>query len=123
MATSTDLRAAIEEVQNQLPGEQLAGEGLGAYEADWATRVEQRVGALPWWVISAVVHAVIFLLATLLTVALPAAQTDEVVITSDVAQKKPPEFDEKKKRDIFRNPHEVKHETKVENPVVVHEKT
>ena len=40
MATSTDLRAAIEEVQNQLPEEQsLEGEGLGAaYQADLTTR-------------------------------------------------------------------------------------
>jgi hypothetical protein len=57
----------------------------------------------------------------LVGVALPPPQTDEVTITSDVAEKKPPEYDEKKKRDIFRNPHEVKHETQVENPVVVHE--
>jgi len=119
MATSTDLRAAIEEVQNQLPAGELEAEGL-EYRADWATRFERRVGALPWWTVSAVVHAAIFLLATLLTVALPAPQLDEVTITSDVAQKKPPEFDEKKQRDIFRNPHEVKADTKVDKPLVVH---
>jgi hypothetical protein len=115
------LRAAIQEVQSQLPEEQLAAEGLPAYDADWTTRLEQRVGALPWWVISAVVHAVLFLLVTLLSVALPPPQVDEVTITSDVARKKEPEYDPKKKRDIFKNPHEVKHETKVENPVVIHE--
>jgi hypothetical protein len=123
MATSTDLRAAIEEVQEQLPAEQLqAGEYFADYETDWATRLEQRVGALPWWVISAVVHSVIFLLVTLLSVALPAPQMDEVTIMSDVAKKKEPEYNPQKKRDIFKNPQEVKHETKVENPVVVHEK-
>jgi len=123
MATSTDLRAAIEEVQSQIPDEQLDLEGLeGAYEADLATRIEQRVGALPWWVISAVVHAVIFLLATLIGVAMPPPQTDEVTITTDVAEKKPPEYDEKKKRDVFRNMNEVKAEKQVENPLVVHEK-
>ena len=83
MATSTDLRAAIEEVQNQLPAGELEAEGL-EYRADWATRFERRVGALPWWVISAVIHSVIFLLATLLTVALPPAQVDEITISSDV---------------------------------------
>jgi hypothetical protein len=123
MATSTDLRAAIEEVQNQIPEEQLAADFEGGYEADWATRVEQRVGALPWWVISAVVHAVIFLLATLIGVAMPPPQVDEVSIVSDMARKKEPEYDQKKKRDLFKNPHEVKHEKQVENPVVVHEKT
>jgi hypothetical protein len=122
MATSTDLRAAIEEVQQQIPDEQLEGQGFeDLYEADWATRLEQRVGALPWWVISAVVHSVIFLLVTLLSVALPPAQMDEVTIMSDVARKKEPEYDPKKKRDIFKNPQEVKAENQVENPVVVHE--
>jgi len=121
MATSTDLRAAIEEVQNQLPEDQLAGDLEGAYEADWATKIERRVGAMPWWVISAVVHSVIFLLATLLTVALPQPQIDEVTITADLAKKEQPEYDPKKKRDIFKNPQEVKAETQVENPVVVHE--
>jgi len=123
MATSTDLRAAIEEVQNQLPEGQLDGELEGVYEADFATKLEQRVGALPWWVISAVVHSVIFLLATLLTVALPKPQLDEVTITADVARKEQPEYDPKKKRDIFKNPQDVEHETQVENPVVVHEQT
>ncbi len=122
MATSTDLRAAIEEVQNQLPEGQI--EGLdGPHEADWASRVEQRVGALPWWVISSVVHAAIFLLATLIGVAMPSPNLDEVTITTDVAKQKEPEYYEKKKRDIFKNPQEVKAETQVENPVVIHEQT
>ncbi len=121
MATSTDLRSAIEEVQQQLPEDQLLGGAEDAYEADFATKLEQRVGALPWWVISAVVHSVIFLLATLIGVAVPAPNTDEVVITSDIAKKEEPKYDEKKKRDIFKNPQEVKAETQVENPVVVHE--
>jgi hypothetical protein len=121
MATSTDLRAAIEEVQGQLPEEQLQAEMLASIEEDWATKLEKRVGALPWWVISATVHAVIFLLATLLTVALPPAQVDEVIISSDVAKEKPPEYDEKLQRDIFRNLTEVQHDNKVEKPIVLHE--
>ncbi len=123
MATSTDLRSAIEEVQNQLPSEQLDVDGFDGYEADLATRIEQRIGALPWWVISAVVHTVLFLLVTLLGVAVPPPETDEVVITSDIARKEEPKYDEKKKRDIFKQKADIKHETTVENPVVVHEET
>ncbi len=124
MATSTDLRAAIQEVQSQIPEEQLPGmEGELLAPESWESRIERRVGALPWWVISSVVHAVLFLLATLIGVAVPPPSTDEVVITSDIAKKQEPKFDEKKKRDIFRNPQEVKAETQVENPVVVHEQT
>ncbi len=47
MATSTDLRAAIEEVQQQLPADGLEAEGFAEYQADLATRLERRVGALP----------------------------------------------------------------------------
>ncbi len=121
MATSTDLRAAISEVHRQLPANTVEPGEPFEFEPDWATRLEQRMGHAPWWAVSTVVHAVIFLLATLLSVALPAANMDEVIITSDVAKEKEPEYDPKKKRDIFKNPQEVKHETQVERPVVIHE--
>ncbi|MHC4914944.1 MAG: prenyltransferase/squalene oxidase repeat-containing protein [Planctomycetota bacterium] len=120
MATSTDLRAAIEEVQQQLPGEQMEGT-LDVWGGDWTARLHRRVGALPWWVISAAVHAVIFLLATLLTVALPPAQVDEVVISTDVAKKEEQKYDENRQRDIFKQTAEIRHEQQVEKPVLVHE--
>jgi len=124
MATSTDLRAAIQEVKRQMPDEQIATGGLeGELQPDFATRLEQRVGALPWWVISAVVHAVLFLLVTLLGVALPPPSRDEVSITTDLARRPEDQYDEKKKRDIFKNPQEVEDENQIENPVVVHEQT
>jgi len=46
------------------------------------------------------------------------------VITTDLAKARPPEFDEKKPRDVFRNPVPVPSEnpTEVENPIVTHEK-
>ncbi len=123
MATSTDLRSAIEEVQGQLPAGQMPVEGeLPLGEADWSTRMEHRVGALPWWVISAVTHAVVFLLIALLATAVAPSVTDEVVIATDVVRQKPPEYDPNRKRDIFKNPKEVQAETQVENPVVTHEK-
>jgi hypothetical protein len=122
MATSTDLRCAIEEVQQQLPAEQSTAEGeLPLGEHDWATRFSRRVGALPWWVISAATHAVLFLLIALLATAVAPPITDEVVISTDVVKQKPPEYDPTKKRDIFKNTKDVQAETQVENPVVTHE--
>jgi len=121
MATSTDLRAAIEEVQGQLPAEELDAEGIQTIEPDLATRLERRVGVLPWWVISAVVHAVLFLLATLLSVAMPPPQVDEVTINTDMAKREEPKYDEKKKRDIFKQTADIKHETQIEKPVLLHE--
>jgi hypothetical protein len=123
MATSTDLRCAIEEVQQQLPAEQLSAEGeLPLGEGDWTSRLERRVGALPWWVISAATHAVLFLLVALLATAVAPPRTDEVIISTDVVKQKPPEYDPQKKRDIFKNTKDIPAETQVENPVVTHEK-
>jgi hypothetical protein len=123
MATSTDLRSAIEEVQGQLPEEQVASEEqILAGEGDWTTRLERRVGALPWWVISAATHAVLFLLVALLATAVATPRTDEVIISTDVVKQKPPEYDPQKKRDIFKNTKDVQADTQVDNPVVTHEK-
>ncbi len=124
MATSTDLRAAIQEVQQQLPAEQLPAEGepLLDGEAGWTSRLGRRVGALPWWVISAATHAVLFLLIALLATAAAPVKQDEVVISTDVVKQKPPEYDPEKKRDVFKNTKDVQAETQVDNPVVVHEK-
>ena len=122
MATSTDLRSAIEEVQQSLPVDQVHDEAAaGAYEPGAFDRLARRVGALPWWVISATVHAVVFLLIALLAVAAPPPTVDEVVIATEVVKQKPPEFDQAKPRDIFRNTKDVQAEARVENPVVTHE--
>ncbi len=123
MATSTDLRAAIDEVQQSLPEEQIVVPGdLGElYQQGALDRFAKRVGALPWWVISATVHSVIFLLATLLTVAVPPAQVDEVLISTDVVKREEPKLEENVKRDIFKKTTEIQHDTKVDKPVVVHE--
>ena len=122
MATSTDLRSAIEEVQQSLPADQVQDEAaVGAYEPGAFDRLARRVGALPWWVISATVHAVVFLLIALLAVAAPPPSTDEVVIATEVVKQKPPEFDQAKPRDIFKNTKDVQADTQVEQPVVTHE--
>ena len=80
MATSTDLRSAIEEVQQSLPADQVQAEGLApGAEQSGIDRLTQRLGALPWWVISATIHAVVFLLIGLLAVAAPPANVDAMV--------------------------------------------
>jgi hypothetical protein len=123
MATSTDLRSAIQEVQENLPASQApTAAELSPGEGDWASRLERRVGALPWWVISAATHAVLFLLIALLATAVAAPLTDEVIISTDVVKQKPPEYDPQKKRDIFKNTKDVQADNQVENPVITHEK-
>jgi Squalene-hopene cyclase C-terminal domain len=119
MATSTDLRSAIDEVQEQLPGEEIYADEAGGYVGG----IENRVGALPWWVISAVVHSVLFLLAALITVSVPAGKQDNIIIRSTMVKKDPPKYDPMKKRDVFKQPHEVisKEAVTTDKPLVVHE--
>ena len=124
MATSTDLRSAIEEVKGSIPEETLQPEdGLPPeYEAGAMDRFARRIGALPWWVVSAATHAVIFLLIALLaTATAPQRGPDEVIIQSEVTKQKPPEYDPTKKRDIFQKPTEVTAEATVDQVVVTHQ--
>jgi len=74
MSTSTDLRAAIEEMREFLsPG---AGrldpqEALERARESWTGKLTERLGSLPWWVISSIVHGALLFLASLIAVAVP----------------------------------------------------
>jgi hypothetical protein len=120
MATSTDLRSALEEVRQGLPAEARPAEGLApGFRPDWAAIIEERVGALPWWGISATVHAVLFLLIALLAVAAPVSEPDEVIIDSRFIREKP-EFEQRVSRTSFEKTRPIAGE-KVEHPRLVHE--
>ena len=91
------------------------------YDKTWSDIMREQWERAPWWMISAAVHATILMLMTVITVATAQKRTDDIVITTDLAKKKEPEYDEKKVRDIFRNTKEVEADEIVENPVFVHE--
>ncbi len=121
MATSTDLRAAIDEVRERyspgdaaLPGEVRGGVG------DLADELERRAGATPWWVISVVVHAVLFLLAGLLTVAATRPVCDDSPLVFDVKPEKPVRYVERRPG-VFTTDIEIKHPDKVREPILLHE--
>jgi hypothetical protein len=120
MATSTDLRAAIEEVQLALPGAQATGYDLEGLDQEAALeKLAARIGAMPWWVISTVVHSVIFLLCTLL-VATTQDPATHVWIQSDMVKKTPEIFKPKEKTpDIFDRYIDIKSDETVVNPVPV----
>jgi len=90
-------------------------------EKSWSEIMREQWERAPWWMISAAIHAVVLMLMTIFTVATAKNATDEVVILTDLAKKKEPEYDEKKIRDIFKNTKEVEADEMVENPVFVHE--
>ncbi len=87
MATSTDLRAAIEEIRQTMgpvEGKVRRPELKDALEhadEDWRKKLEERIGTVPWWMLSSIVHGVLLILVSVLAVAVPAPrQTDEVII-------------------------------------------
>jgi len=85
MATSTDLRAAIREIQETMRpegGKVDLEEALRRARENWTGKFEERIGALPWWLVSTISHGVILVLAATMFVAVPPAREEEVIITS-----------------------------------------
>jgi hypothetical protein len=122
MATSTDLRAAIEEVQLAMP----EGEAFDAEDFDPKLSLEKltrRLGAMPWWVISSVVHTAIFLLATLLGMANQEMLRDNEEIIFHVDQHKEKEKipPRRKRRDVFPVDVAVASERESEKVLITHQ--
>ncbi len=125
MKMSTDLQAAVDEISS-LPEEEIIDSGNEVpveEETSAPFDLASRVGAMPWWVISATVHSVLFLLAALITVSVPAPKQDNIIIRSTIIKKDPPKYDPMKKRDVFKQPHEIvsKEAVTTDKPLVIHE--
>ena len=92
-------------------------------DAGFFGSLQDQFGAAPWWIISFVFHGLLLLLLGLLSMVVMRSQSEETVITTDLAKSKPPEYDEKKPRDVFKNPVETPDkENPVEHPIIPHEK-
>ena len=91
---------------------------------DFMGVLQDQFGSAPWWVISAVTHAVI--LALLATIVLVHQQTtgEAVVVEQLPPLPKPPEMKKRKIRDIVKSDKIVEVDAKVtvHNPVIIHEK-
>ncbi|MCX7806886.1 MAG: zf-HC2 domain-containing protein, partial [Planctomycetota bacterium] len=83
----------------------------------------ERLSAAPWWAISGTFHGLLLLLLGLLGMVVMRDASQETVITTDLAKARPPEFDEKRPRDVFRNlvPAPTEVQSEVEHPVAAHE--
>jgi len=62
-------------------------------DKSWSEIMQEQWERAPWWMISAAVHAVILMLMTIITVATATKRQDDIVITTDLAKKKEPEYD------------------------------
>ena len=127
MATSTDLNEAIDEVQGALlEGRAIAtgtGEEAIADAPGLVRELAQRLGALPWWMISVVTHAILILLfvtffaaARMMTVG-----SDDLFVTSEFTEPEEPEVDMEKPRDLFKNLVDAPTEVAVEQPILPHD--
>jgi hypothetical protein len=125
MNISTNLQSAIDEIHPQIDNDIQSAENqlIEEYPTESSSNLAIKVGAIPWWVISTTVHSVLFLLAALITVSVPTPKQDNIIIRSSMIKKDPPKFDPMIKRDVFKNPNQVKSVEAVttDKPLVVHE--
>lgn len=85
--------------------------------------LQARMGAAPWWLISGSFHALLLLLITLIGMAILQDKNRNVVIVTDLAEKKKPDdTQELKEVDILKKPIPIEApEESEEMPVVTHE--
>jgi hypothetical protein len=92
MATSTDLRSAIREIREVMNPEQAKpdlDEALRRARENWTGKFEERIGSMPWWLLSTLTHGALLLLAATLALAVPQPKKEEVVIIC-AADPRPP---------------------------------
>jgi len=84
--------------------------------------LQLQFGAVPWWVISSIVHAIIIVLFSYLTYTIVnAVATAEIPIADyDQKDKEEEEYDKHKKRDVFKRD-EMPMKKEIEKPYVWHE--
>jgi hypothetical protein len=84
--------------------------------------LQAQFGSTPWWVISAITHAVMFLLIAFLSVTVAPPATDETVILSapPPAMKKDA-YNETLKRDLFKREGALMRDKTIDSPMIVHD--
>jgi len=123
MATSTDLNAAIDEVRQNLSegaGDSPESEADALGGGGALDSLRERLGALPWWVISVIVHATLFFLFVTFFAAtrLTTADANDLFVTSEFTEPEEPEVDMEKPRDLFRNPVDAPAQVEIEQPIL-----
>jgi hypothetical protein len=120
MATSSN--SSIAEPIEQVEGEPKEGEEAQAaiYEPTLIDALQTQFGSTPWWVVSAVIHVLLFLLASLLAVATLEPVKDEITFVSPPPPKHVEQLNETAKRDLFTQRH-APMSKEAETPMVVRE--
>jgi hypothetical protein len=121
MATSTDLRAALEEIRERYPEGHPTRESAERFGAgELADELERRLGSMPWWVISMIVHSVIFLLVATLAVTVAGPVIENDPLFSNIRPEPKPELEDPKPG-LFEQQVEIDHPNEVPQPILLHE--
>lgn len=97
--------------------EEVQVENGGMFDA-----VSDTVGPAPWWVISGAFHGLLLLLVTLISMAIIRPSESDIIITTSLEKSKPPEYDPKKPRDVFKTSVQAPEDGPVvEHPIVTHD--
>jgi len=123
MSTSTDLRLAVDEVRRDLlePTGDLADLGAAADTRGALDALARRFGALPWWVISSIIHGAVLLLVGLAwTVITPPRGGREIVLVPPPVHVDDPPPAPPNRNDVFPS-HLPDPVPSVEDPLVTRE--
>jgi hypothetical protein len=92
MATSTDLRVAIEEIRQAMGPEDVKpdlDEALRRARESWTKKFEERIGSLPWWLLSTMTHGALLLLLGSMVLLSPPPKEEETVIIVHPSEARP----------------------------------
>lgn len=86
-----------------------------------AMELSVTAGSAPWWIVSGAFHGLLLLLVTLISMAIVRPAGIDTIMTTVLTKDKPPEYEEKTKRSIFKSQVPESDLPPVEHPVVSHE--
>ncbi len=105
----------------ELDDEELEdGEELPEDGASWADALQEQFGSVPWWVISAMVHAVVLTLLSLIMVTRRQVRTTDTIIPMEPTEQAPI-VEQEKIHEVFESDRTVPLPEQVVHPVVTHE--
>jgi hypothetical protein len=105
--------AAVEEVENEAQLQGVAADDGQPEEAVAAGSFYERLGAAPWWGVSATLHVLVIALASLVSMAitLPNGNEDAVIMVTELQQRTAPQVEQEKTKPELRDALSSKHDT------------
>ena len=109
----------VQEARPAQAEEELALAGAGAeVGAEAAPTLNERLGAAPWWAVSAVLHVLVIALASLISMAIqmPQHDNDAIIMVTELQSRQPINDDSEKKKSDLPDALASKHDTPPTDP-------